>query len=183
MSTKWLDPYRWLLAIGLLGVLWLGYGAWAEHQQGIGEQRATTRYNKAIEKQKGEARVLLASETAKKEAAEKALRDFKDQQELKDATNKKTVDSLSTQLRAAAGPTGRLRDPNTAGCGRGSGATQGPNTAIAGSGPDNPTETSGLFSKEATGLLQQLTSEADDINIAYIACRADGEAVRRLVPQ
>jgi hypothetical protein len=38
----WLSPGRWLLALGLLLALWLGYHAWADHQQGIGYGRAKT---------------------------------------------------------------------------------------------------------------------------------------------
>lgn len=178
-----MNPGRWLLILAAGLALFIGYEAWKVHQQGIGEERATATYNTDIKKQKGEARAALASETGKKETAEKALRDFKEKQELKDAANKQTVDGLSTQLRAAAGSAGRLRDPNAAGCGGRSGNAQGPYATGTGSGPDNATETGGLFSTAATGLLQRITSEADDINIAYIACRADGETLRRLIPQ
>ena len=41
---KWLDPGRWLLLGGLLVALWLGYHAWADHQQDIGYQRARGEY-------------------------------------------------------------------------------------------------------------------------------------------
>lgn len=32
----WLNPGRWLLYLALAGALWLGYGAWLEHQRETG---------------------------------------------------------------------------------------------------------------------------------------------------
>lgn len=178
----WFNPTRWILLGLLVLALGLGYVAWADHQQEIGEQRATTRYNAAIAKQKDEARQLLAAEAAKTRAAERALRDFKDQRELEDGQNKVTVADLERRLRVAAGPGQRLRDPNAAGCGRGGG---GPESAAAAGASDraaDAAEAGGLLSAQLTGLLQRLTREADDINLAYASCRADALSVRQALP-
>lgn len=162
-----------ILSAALIG----GYLAWESHQQGIGEARATATYNEKIEIQKKEAADVLKKETAKVAAAEKALQHFKNIQEVKDAGNKKITDNLSARLRDIAGPTGRLRDPNAGRGGDSSGANCG---APAGTGnrPDNGAEAPGLLSAELTRFLQQKLIEADEINLAYISCRADAEATR-----
>lgn len=162
-----------LLATALIG----GYLAWENHQQGIGEARATEACNRKIETQKKEAAATLAKETGKAVAAERALQNFKNIQEVKDAGNKKTTDNLAARLRALTGPAGRLRDPHA---GRGPGGGSAPGAAAAGPGnrADNPAETAGLLSAELTRFLQQKLIEADEINLAYISCRADAESVR-----
>lgn len=178
----WLSPGRWLLIGALLAALVLGYFAWADHIGDKREAAVTARYNAAIGAQKKEAAQKLADETAKVATAEKALNDFKNQQELKDATNQKTVAGLSARLLNATGPAGRLRDPDAAGCGRGGGGAQGADPASADDRANDPAQTGGLFSAGATQLLQRLTREADDINAAYISCRADAWSVRAADP-
>lgn len=69
----WLNPTRWLIMIAAVGALTLGYFAWANHQQGIGEARATERYNLAIAAQKQEAKTKLSELTQQKLEAEIAL--------------------------------------------------------------------------------------------------------------
>lgn len=162
-----------LLATALIG----GYLAWEDHQQGIGEARATEACNRKIETQKKEAAVVLAKETAKVVASEQALQNFKNQQEVQDAQNKKTTDNLTARLRALTGPAGRLRDPHA---GRGPGGGSAPGAAAPGPGnrADHGAEAAGLLSAQLTGLLQRLTVEADAVNLAYISCRADAESVR-----
>lgn len=175
----WLNPTRWLIILGAAASLILGYGLWTKHQQDIGEARSNARWETATEQLKADARTKLADETAKVRAAETALQDFKNQQELKDANNQKTVSDLAGRLRAAAGPAGRLRDPNaTAGCGGGSGGATSQTAATIGDRADDAAQAGGLFSEGATELLQRLTREADDINVAYASCRADAFAVR-----
>lgn len=170
----------WAIKLGagalLFGALVAGYFAWASHQQGIGADRATAAYNAKIATQKKEAAAILAKETAKVVETERALQDFKNRQEVKDADHKKTTDNLSARLRALA-INGRLRDPHA---GRGSGGGDAPGSDAAGSGnsADHGAETSGVLSAELTRLLGQLLTEADQINNAYISCRADAEAVR-----
>lgn len=162
-----------ILAAALTG----GYLAWANHQQSIGEARATAAYNEKIEAQKKEAAHILAKETAKVVATERALQDLKNQQEMEDARNKKTTNTLTARLRALADGTGRLRDPH-AGRGPGGGSATGAAAAGPGDSRDHGAEAGGVLSAELTGLLQRLTVEADAINLAYISCRADAESVR-----
>lgn len=174
----WLNPYRWLLAAALVAALVAGYFAWADHIGDVREAAVTARYNAAIDAQKKEATQKLADETAKVAAAEKALNDFKSQQEIKDATNQKTAAGLSARLRDAAGPAGRLRDPHAAGCGGGGGGAQSAAATGADDSPADRAQAGGLLSAQLTRLLQQLAAEADGINLAYRSCRADAWSMR-----
>ena len=61
----WLNPGRWLLAGGLILAAVLGYNAWADHQQDIGEARANARWQQATDELKEQARTTLAAETPK----------------------------------------------------------------------------------------------------------------------
>lgn len=165
---------KFAIVLGLL--LALMFGVRAIDQRGY--QRASAEATAALQKQKREAERVLAIETAKTLAAEQALRDFKTNQDIQDAKSKSTVADLSSRLRQLAGKSGRLRDPNAHGCGRGSGSPSGETATATGSGAADPAEAGGLLSAELTGLLQRLTTEADDINVAYISCRADTFKVR-----
>jgi crotonobetainyl-CoA:carnitine CoA-transferase CaiB-like acyl-CoA transferase len=173
----WLNPGRWLLYAAFIGALLLGYNAWADHQQGIGEARANTKWQQATDKLKTEARDKLAAETAKADKATDELRKFKDAQELKDAQARKTVADLRQRL--AAVPGGRLRDPNAPGCGSGGSGPQAKDSPGTQHSDPDGTQAGGLLSAELTGLLQRLQSEADEINIAYAACRPDARALRQ----
>lgn len=176
---SWL--YR-VLAIGaLIGLLALVYQAWATHQQGIGEVRATARYNAAIEQQKTTAGKLLAAETGKANTATAALNAFKLQQEKDDAQNKSTIADLAVRLRTAAGATGRLRDPNAPGCGGSGGGTPGADPASAAGGAADAAEADGLLSAELTGLLLSQAQASDEINTAYASCRADALKIREVM--
>lgn len=177
--TDWLNPYRWLLLLALSGSLTLGYFAWASHQQGIGEARAAARYEAALTKQKADAAALLAKETAKVHATEASLQKFHFDQEFKDLTNEKTIAILAGKLHRASGISGRLRDPNAeAGCRSGGGGAQGQGDAGTGDRPGDGGQASGLFSAAATRLFERITGEADTINRAYAACRADSLKLR-----
>lgn len=62
-------------ALALLASLWGGYALWANHQQGIGEKRATEACNVRIDAQKTEAATVLAkavddAATSRRELAE-----------------------------------------------------------------------------------------------------------------
>ncbi|MCX5875320.1 MAG: hypothetical protein NT087_03280 [Deltaproteobacteria bacterium] len=163
-----------ILAVALIG----GYFAWANHQQGIGEDRATAACNLKIDTQKKEAATTLAKETARVVATERALQDFKNHQEVKDADNKSRVASLTARLRDLA-VNGRLLDPHAdPGCGGSGSGSSGTAPAGPGNRPDNGADAGGLLSADLSRLLQRLTVEADTINNAYISCRADAEAVR-----
>lgn len=160
--------------VALLVILYTG----EQYIEGRGYDRARAEDNAVIEKVKREAADTLAIETNKTRTAEQALQDFKNTQELQDATHQKTVADLSSRLRSLAGAPGRLRDPHAAGCGP-SGGSAPSEAARAPSGrPADPAEAGGLLSADLSGLLQQLNREADDINVAYASCRADAYAVR-----
>lgn len=167
------NPSRWIIGVLVAASVVVGYVAWERHQQGVGEDRAVRRYETAITIQKTEARQTLAAETARVRTAEQALIDFKNQQEIIDAKNQSTVAGLDRRLRAATDTAGRLRDPNqTGGCGVGSGGATNAAGATANDRAADGANGAGLFSKPATDLFIRLTREADDINLAYIRCRA-----------
>jgi hypothetical protein len=180
---SWLNPYTRLLYGSLMAALLLG--AWRVHHnidQG-GYDRADAEWQAKVKSQKADATKLLDEERAKVAAALMSLRDFKDNQEIKDAHNKKAVTGYERRLRAAAGRAGRLRDPNASyatRCGGGGGGPQGADTASASHRADDIAEAAGLFSVGATALLQRLTREADDINLAYASCRADALSIREI---
>lgn len=165
---------RLLLVAALLGGLYM----LERHIEQRGYDRAEADYTAAIERLHADAAAQLAEEVNKTRAVEQALNEAKNNQELKDATHTQTIASLSDRLRRAAGPAGRLRDPNAAQCGRGGGGPEGGPAAAANAGPTNAPEAGGLLSAELAGLLQQLTREADAINVAYASCRADAYTVR-----
>lgn len=175
----WLNPARWLMLFAVAGSLVLGYALWVDHQQGIGEARANARWIAATARIKAEAAATLATETDRVRATEAALQEFKTNQELKDANHQKTVADLGRSLRAVAGPAGRLRDPNGgAGCGGGGDRAPGQAATGAGDRADDSAQSAGLLSEQLSELLFARLDEADTINIAYIACRADTDAIR-----
>lgn len=175
----WFNPMRWVMLAAVAASLVLGYTLWVDHQQGIGEARANARWIAATARIKAEAAATLATETARVQATQQALQDFKNQQELKDAHHQNTVAGLSGRLRGLASAAGnRLRDPNATGCGRGGDSPPGQATATPGDSANDRTETGGLLSEQLSSLLRARIEEADTINIAYIACRADTAAVR-----
>jgi len=168
----------WLWRIGgallLSGSLTAAYFGWAKHEQNLG----AAPYIAKIAQQKTEAAQVLAIKTAEAAAATKALQDFKNTQELQDADHKKTVAALNARLHSLAGPAGRLRDPNQTGCGGGSRSAPGTDAAAPGDRAGDGADAGGVLSADLSGLLLRLTKSADDINLAYISCRADAFAVR-----
>lgn len=165
---------RLLLVAALLGGLYM----LERHIEQRGYDRAKADYTAAIERLHADAAAQLAEEVNKTRAAEQALNEAKNTRELKDATHTQTIASLSDRLRRAAGPAGRLRDPNATHCGGSGGDPEGGPATTANAGATNAPEAGGLLSAELAGLLQQLTREADDINVAYASCRADAYTVR-----
>lgn len=168
-----------LLAVIALGAAALGlvhYG----HSKGVAETKAT--YEDVISKQKLEAYLKLTAETAKTRSADLALQAFKNEQDLKDANHQTIITAMSTRMRGLAGPAGRLRDPNQAGCGNGGGSTPSADPTAPADRANDTAEAGGLLSAELSGLLQQRTQEADVINIAYTSCRADAFKVRAASP-
>jgi hypothetical protein len=178
---SWLNPGRWLLIGGLLAALWLGYGAWAAHQQGIGEARATATYNAAIDKQKTKAGQLLQAETDRANAATSKLIELKTEREKQDVENKSTIAALAVRLRAAAGPAARLRDPHAAGCGSCGGSAPATDPARAEGGAADGAEAGGLLSKQLTEFLLTQAADADQVNLAYTSCRLDALSLREVL--
>jgi len=177
MLFSLLSPARWAAVIVALAASLLFYQAWAGHQRKLG----AAPYIAAIERQKAEASKALAVEVEKTRAANQALLYFKNIQEKIDAKNQIKIEGLSTRLRAAAGPAGRLRDPNAARCGSGgSGATATDSTSAIDSASDGA-DAGGLLSAELTGLLLEQARIADQINAAYTSCRADSITLRGLL--
>lgn len=167
-----------LLAVIALGAAAFGlvhYG----HSKGVAETTVT--YEAALSKQKAEASLKLVDETAKTRRAELALQTFKNDQELKDVDHQKIVVAMSTRMRGLAGPAGRLRDPNQAGCGNSGGSTPSAAPAATADRADDRAETGGLLSGPLTDLFLNITREADEINVAYTSCRADSIGIRKKI--
>lgn len=162
------------LTCSLVAIIALMVGAYVfgQHRYAQGEAAAALRYEVAIQMQKTEAAKTLASETERARLVELALNELKNTQELKDAEHVKTIADLSDRLRRLAGPAGRLRDPNQAGCGGGGGGTQGEAPTASGDRPADGAFSGGLLSQELSDLLRERIEQADRINAAYASCRA-----------
>ena len=93
---SWLNPYRWLLAGGLLAALVLGYFAWADHIGNTREATVRAEYTVAA---------LLASEAARAKEATWQTQLTKAQDE---ATKRQT--KLAADAAAARGAAAGLRD-------------------------------------------------------------------------
>ena len=161
-------------------LFWLGASVWmyGSSQYAKGAESVRMTYAHAIDTQKIEAAKTLAIETEKTQTLTDTLYTAKNQQELQDAKHKSVTDTLTRDLRAAAGPGGRLRDPNAAGCGRGSDSAPGDVASAASDRADDGAEAGGFLSIELTALLSRLGAEADAVNLAYTSCRADAYSVR-----
>lgn len=175
----WLSPARWILLLALVGAIIASEWAWARSIRADEHAKVVAEYSDKIMKQKAEAVTLLAAETGKAAATEKALHDFKNTQENTDAVAEKTVSILADKLHAA----GRLRDPSATGCGLGGGGPQGQVGAAAGGSVGNAAQAGGLLSESLTRLLAELTRDADEINVAYASCRADAIMIRAALGQ
>lgn len=170
--------FRIVAVMALLAVLIFGQ----QYIEGRGYARAVAENESAINQQKVAAEGLLLSETQRANATERKLQNLKNIQEQKDAAHQKTVADLSERLRSLADPAGRLHDPNAAGCGRGGGGTPSEAATAPSDRPADGAEAGGLLSADLSGLLQRLTREADEVNSAYLSCRADAFAVRGAQP-
>jgi hypothetical protein len=168
------------LLLALLAALCLG----ERHIEARGYARARAEDNAAIEQGKREAANALLRITERVHDAERALQAATDLQNRKDSDYEKDLLELSGRLHAAAGPGGRLRDPNAPaafGCGPGGAGPSGEAASNAHPGAADAAQTGGVFSAAATELLERLTFEADTINAAYASCRMDALAVRQKI--
>jgi hypothetical protein len=170
------------LVLGLVAAGWAALHHYGNGREAEGVAKTTATYETALKKQKAEAAKLLDAERAKTAAAESALRQFKDEQEVKDGQHQATVNDLERRLRSAGGPSMRLRDPYATGCRLSGGSAQGATAASPGAGAADAAEGSGLLSKQLTALLFELARSADEINIAYASCRADAMNLRAAIP-
>lgn len=172
--------FQGIAAAVVVGAVTAGYFSWRTVQRDIGAQAQYEVDRAAMEQLKVDARVKLDEATARRDAAEQALVAAKNKQEIADAKNKATNAALATKLATmSASAGGRLRDPNAdVGCGGGGGDSTRPPTATAGDSHDDGAETGGLLSVQLSDLLRERLREADEINIAYAACRADALHIR-----
>ena len=173
MNLLALIPMRWVIILGgilaSLGIVYFSYEHWVKAEQAIG----AAPYIAAIEKQKIEAAATLKVLTEQVQAREKALDDFTNARNENDQVNESAISVLADKLHAA----GRLRDPRATG---GSGPASGTQVAAgSGTGAEDATATSGLLSVEASDFLRGQAQLADEINAAYISCRADAYEVRK----
>lgn len=158
---KLLSPTRWLIIGLLITTLITGYFSWRGHEREIGAEP----YKELIKANNKAAEEKYIALEAKSNQTTQELKDFKKVQEATDATNEQTIAILAKHS------VSRMRDPNQARCS--SGSAQSTDSASTGDSPKDPPETGGLLSEELTGLLNQRAFEADQINNAYISCRAD----------
>lgn len=174
-------PYR-ILALALFAVALMAFG-WIEGVQHEEVKFDLYRAKTTAEQAQASAKAAqaLATQTGLVLTLERKLATNLAEQEKKDAANQSTVAGLSAQLRTARAVSGgRLRDPNATAC-AGSGPAVATESGASGSAGD-PAQTGGLFSAGATELLERLTREADDINVAYASCREDALKLRLAAP-
>ena len=179
LLIKWLVGAA--LVLGLVAAAQTAYVHWRNTQQDIGAEKQKDVDQRAADKLKREAAVELAAALARAAKQERELQALKDAQDVNDANNQKTVNRLSANLRALRNSAGQLRDPYAApasGCGRGSGGAPTAVAATPGPSGDNTTQAPGLLSPELTEFLQRKDAEADEINNAYISCRAGSLGLR-----
>ena len=163
-----MNPGRWMLYAAALAALVAGYFAWQTHERAVG----AAPYIAAIEKQKIEAAATLKRLTEQVQAKEKALQDFTNERNENDATNEGALSVLADKLHAA----GRLRDHNATGC---SGPASGTQVAASsGAGGKDDSSAGWPLSVKASDFLRGQARLADEINAAYISCRADAFKVR-----
>ena len=167
-----------LIKIGVVLALLAALFFAERYIEGLGYSRARAEDQAAAETLKAQAAATLATETEKTRNAEQALQTLTNAQNLKDADHEKTVADLSSRLRVAAGPAGRLRDPNAVGCGASGGGTQSAIASPANNSAADGAQTGGFLSKQLTEFLLSQAADADQLNNAYIACRADSMNIR-----
>jgi hypothetical protein len=163
-----LNPGRWAIYLALIAALGLGYVAWEHHIRADERAKVVSEYNAKIDAIQAEARTLLRAESARVDAANRALRDFNDQQENTDVVNTKAIELLADKLHTI-----KLHDPSqVAGCGSSGSSTQVAVASGASVGATNTSSGTGVFSQQLTDYLIGQARSADSINLAYISCRS-----------
>ena len=162
-----LNPWTWLLGLGLIGALLLGGESLKTHYIEEGAKTQLAFDQKAQDKIKADARTKLDEETAKTRSREAELRDLKDKLE-----NENVIGEKALALVADRAASQRLRDPyQVSRCGTSSGSPTSSAPTPASSSPTNGTEAGGLLSPELDRFLKSKFREADELNLAYRACR------------
>lgn len=175
----WLSPTRWLMVAAALLAALGAFKVWEVRTERVGYAKAEAYYTAVLARQSAAASAALTVERAKTDAARQELDAFRVQQEVKDEHNARTMAALGDRLRGLLNGAGQLRDPHAGACADSIGVPAPVETAAAANGgADNGTQTGGLLSAPLSGLLRELTAEADSINTAYISCRADALAQR-----
>lgn len=156
----WLNPTRWIILLAAVGALTLGYFAWAAHEQGIGEARATERYNLAIAAQKQEAKTKLLKLAQDKLEAEMALAKLIAQMEKnREISQAKNTADLHRNL------IGHVLHFSTKIAGRGS---SGGSTASKADQPTGNAETADIqLPKQINDDLWNLAADAQSLAIDY----------------
>lgn len=166
----------WLWAILLAGAVMTNC---VSQNQLAGQKLKYAKLELDVSKQKIEAAKLLTQETTKVLDAERLLRTAQSAQNLKDASNEKTVVTLRRDLDMSL-VAGRLRDPFANGCGNSGNSPPVETPTVTANSGGNSAQTGGLLSPELTDFLLIRLEEADTINLAYISCRADAVTSRRI---
>lgn len=161
------------------GVVVLTLTNWVSYERLQSALEVNKAHVTALDAQKRQASFTLAAETEKVRQLQAALKIAADTLEKAYARHKTQVADATAALTAAR-KSGRLRDPNAPGCGRSGADTNGGAQPPPPSGGGDQAETSGLLSVQLSDLLGRLLREADDINIAYAACRPDALSSRGL---
>lgn len=170
-----------LLIISALAAAAIGGWVWVDHSIRTDERTiVNNEWQVKVDKLKLEAAATLADEKDKTRAIELKWSEFKNQQEVKDGKAQQVVAGYKSRIAGLLRSTGgRLRDPNAeSGCGSSSGNPNPQAPASASNSAEHTSQTGGLLSEALSGLLAELTSEADQLNIAYASCRADSMNLR-----
>jgi hypothetical protein len=161
-------------------LLALGYGSVMHHERDSAVSERNTvqaMYEQLTTKvihQKLEAAALLKKLTAERDALQAQINHDHDEQEKKDASNKKTIAAQAARLDAlsAASPGGRLRDPN-AGRGCSGASAEGHAAGDERGSEDHGAAAGGLVSAQLSGLLRGQAAGADKWARLYDLARAD----------
>lgn len=174
----------WAVVLALVGLLWWSTSAdLANARRERDDARtAIAALQGGVKQMKADAKARYDVLLAERDAQQKLMNEARRAQEIQDGNAKATIERQRTQLAALsrAGGGGGLRDPYAEACRPrgGGGGAPGHVAAGAGGGAGDAAEAGGLLSAPLEGLLLELTLEADVVNRAYAACRADALTVR-----
>lgn len=157
----------------------LGAAACSERMVLRSTKAALTAQTAALVAQKKEAAERLRELNASVLVQQTRLDEAHAKQEKYDATNTKTIEQLRVDLARMRAAARRLLGAADAISGPGGGAQQDPAAASTGSGFGYRAEARGVLPDAPTDEGDEDAYDADRINNAYIACRADAVSVRK----